>query len=300
MKYGLVGHLCLDVIHLVDGSEVQSYGGIFFSLASLANIVDDGDLIYPVFGVGEVDYDKFIQRIKSYPNVVTDGIFKFSGLTNRVHLFYQDRKERVECSTHIAKPIEFERLKILFDAGVDGIFINMISGFDIELEVLKRLRKVFDGYIHFDVHSATLGVDERNIRFRRRMSDWKEWFENVDTVQMNEFESRAIGEETWDDDTLAENVLNLGVKAMVITRASLGATVYYFDDGIKKANFKAYEVEVVDPTGCGDVFGSAFFYKYSKTLDPLASTDFANYVAGLNATIPGSTEIDKLKELVKK
>ncbi len=300
MKYGLIGHLCLDVIHLADGTEVQSYGGIFFSLASLANIVDVGDIIYPVFGVGDVDYDKFIDRIKNYSNVVTDGIFKFEGLTNRVHLFYQDRKERTECSMHIAKPIEFERLKILLDAGVDGIFINMISGFDIELEVLKRLRKNFNGYIHFDIHSATLGVDERNIRFRRRMLDWKEWLKNVDTVQMNEFEARSIGEEWWNDDMLAENVLNLGVRAMVITRASLGATVYYFDDEIKRADFKAYEVDVVDPTGCGDVFGSAFFYKYSKTLDPLVSTEFANYVAGLNATIPGSTEIDKLRELVKR
>ncbi|CUS96031.1 carbohydrate kinase family protein [Candidatus Kryptobacter tengchongensis] len=300
MKYGLVGHLCLDVIHLPDGSEVQSYGGIFFSLASLANIVDDEDIIYPVFGVGDVDYDKFIERIKIYPNVVTDGIFKFSGFTNRVHLFYQDRNERTECSMHIAKPIEFERLKFLLEVGVDGIFINMISGFDVELETLRKLRSDFNGYIHFDIHSATLGVDEKNVRFRRRMPNWKEWLENVDTVQMNEFEARSIGEECWDDDTLAKNVLDLGVKVMVITKANLGATVYYFANGFKRVDLKAFKVDVVDPTGCGDVFGSAFFYRYSKTLEPVISAEFANYVAGLNATIPGSTHIDKLKELVKK
>jgi len=300
MKYGIVGHLCLDVIHLPDGSEVQSYGGIFFSLASLANIVDDDDLIYPVFGVGEVDYDKFIERISIYKNVITDGIFKFPGFTNRVHLFYQDRQERTECSVHIARPIEFERIKKLIDFGVDGIFINMISGFDVEVETLKSIRRSFDGYIHFDVHSATLGIDEKNIRFRKRIDNWREWLENVDTVQMNEFEARSIGEEWWDDDTLAKNVLSLGVKAMLITRANLGATVYYFENEFKRVDLKALEVEVVDPTGCGDVFGSAFFYKFSKTGDPLIATEFANYVAGLNATIPGSTQIDKLKELVKK
>ncbi len=300
MKYGVVGHLCLDVIHLPDGSEVQSYGGIFFSLASLANIVDDGDLIYPIFGVGEVDYDKFIERLKFYRNVVVDGIFKFPGLTNRVHLFYQDKQERTECSVHIAKPIEFDKIKYLIDVGVDGIFINMISGFDVELGTLRKLRGNYEGYIHFDVHSMTLGVDEKNIRYRVRLRSWREWFENVDTVQMNEFESRAIGEPNWDDDELAEEVLKLGVKAMVITRASLGATVYYFDNGLKRADLKAYDVEVVDPTGCGDVFGSAFFYKFSKTKDPIVSTDFANFVAGLNATIPGSTQIDKLKDLVRR
>jgi hypothetical protein len=300
MKYGIVGHLCLDVIHLPDGSEVQSYGGIFFSLASLANIVDDDDLIYPVFGVGEVDYDEFIERVRYYRNVFVDGIFKFPGLTNRVHLFYQDRKERTECSVHIAKPIGFDKIRYLIDVGVDGIFINMISGFDVELGTLKKLRESYRCYIHFDVHSMTLGVDEKNIRYRVRLRDWREWFENVDTVQMNEFESKSIGEPGWGDDELAEEVLKLGVKAMVITRANLGATVYYFDNGPKRADLKAYDVEVVDPTGCGDVFGSAFFYKFSKTKNPIASTDFANFVAGLNATIPGSTQIDKLKELVKR
>jgi sugar/nucleoside kinase (ribokinase family) len=300
MKYGVVGHLCLDVIHLPDGSEVQSYGGIFFSLASLANIVDDDDSIYPVFGVGEVDYDEFIERLRVYRNVIIDGIYKFPGLTNRVHLFYQDRQERTECSVHIAKPIEFERIKKLLEIGVDGILINMISGFDVELETLKLIRKNFDGYIHFDIHSLTLGVDEKNIRFRRRIKNWDEWLRNVDTVQMNEFEAKSIGEEGWDDDTLAKNILSLGVKAVVITKANLGATVYYIEDGFKKADLKAYEVEVIDPTGCGDVFGSAFFYKFSKIGNPLISTEFANYVAGLNATIPGSTQIDKLRWLVKK
>ncbi|MEN3038090.1 MAG: carbohydrate kinase family protein [Candidatus Kryptonium sp.] len=300
MKFGIIGHLCLDVIHLADGSEVQSYGGIFFSLASLANIVDDGDIIYPVFGVGDVDYDEFIKRIKIYPNVVTDGIFKFEGLTNRVHLFYKDRKERTECSVNIAKPIDFERLKILLDVEVDGIFINMISGFDIEVETLKRLRKSFKGYIHFDVHSATLGVDDKNLRFRKKLDNWKDWLSNVNTVQMNEFEARSIGDENWDDDELAKNVLGLGVEVMIITRANLGSTVYYFNNGFMRTDLKAFEVSVVDPTGCGDVFGSAFFYKYSKTYDPVISAGFANYVAGLNATIPGSTQIDKLKDLVKK
>ncbi len=300
MKYGMVGHLCLDVIHLSDGSDVQSYGGIFFSLASLANIVDDDDLIYPVFGVGEIDYDKFIERISIYQNVITDGIYKFPGLTNRVHLFYQDKQERTECSVHIAKPIGFEKIKKLLDIGVDGIFINMISGFDVEFETLKLIRENFDGYIHFDIHSLTLGVDEKNVRFRRRINNWDEWLKNADTVQMNEFEAKSIGEEGWDDDTLAKNILSLGVKAVLITRANLGATVYYLEDGFKRVDLRAYEVEVVDPTGCGDVFGSAFFYKFSKTGDPLVSTEFANYVAGLNATIPGSTQIDKLRWLVRK
>ncbi|CUS83495.1 PfkB family carbohydrate kinase, partial [Candidatus Kryptobacter tengchongensis] len=78
--------------------------------------------------------------------------------------------------------------------------------------------------------------------------------------------------------------LDLGVKVMVITKANLGATVYYFANGLKRVDLKAFEVDVVDPTGCGDVFGSAFFYRYSKTLEPVISAEFANYVAGLNAT----------------
>src|SRR5947207_1194392 len=103
MKITVIGHLCLDVIQRADtpGQEAGSYGGIFFSVAALANLLPEDDTICPAFGVGNGEYDDLIERLKRYPNVDTSGIYPFPGPTNRVRLVYTDAAERIECSRDI-------------------------------------------------------------------------------------------------------------------------------------------------------------------------------------------------------
>src|SRR4051812_21958003 len=48
MTITVIGHLCLDVIDHADGTQTHSHGGIFFSLATLANLLGEKDTIYPV------------------------------------------------------------------------------------------------------------------------------------------------------------------------------------------------------------------------------------------------------------
>src|SRR5712671_4881388 len=111
MKIAVIGHLCLDVIHHPDGLQSEGYGGIFFSIAALANLLSPRDTITPVFGAGKGDYDRLIERLQRYPNVDTTGIYRFGGPTNEVHLYYRDGKERTECSKHISDPIPFKRIR---------------------------------------------------------------------------------------------------------------------------------------------------------------------------------------------
>ncbi|MEK6565953.1 MAG: hypothetical protein AABZ41_04525, partial [Bacteroidota bacterium] len=159
MRIAVIGHLCLDVVHLPDGSGherlSESYGGIFWAVATLANLLSSEDVISPVFGVGTNEFDKVMKRLNRYENVDTTGIFKIDGPTNQVHLFYGTTgSQRVECSKDISDPIPFSRMDCLTNA--DGILINMVSGFDITLETLKRIsteahrRNVL---VHFDFHS---------------------------------------------------------------------------------------------------------------------------------------------------
>ena len=42
----------------------------------------------------------------------------------------------------------------------DGIFINMITGFDINQKQIEDVRKKFKGLIYFDVHTLSRGVSE--------------------------------------------------------------------------------------------------------------------------------------------
>lgn len=306
MKLTVIGHLCKDVIHLPNDSfdaAPQSYGGIFFSVVSLAGLLAESDTIMPVFGVGAAEYDDVLTRLRQYPNVDIDGIFRIKGKTNEVHLFYDaNRSTRIECSKEIAAPIPYSRIKPNLDT--DGILVNLISGFDLTLETLDTMRmEVRDKRIpiHLDLHSLTLGVDEENKRFRRPVPDWRRWCFMMNSVQMSEEEAAGLTAEHFDEQTLINHLMPLMVNDLLITRGEGGATLVHQDIHKKLTRFDrpAFEAgPVCDTTGCGDVFGAAFVAEFVKGRDHLRAFEAAITAAGINATMRSAAELSGLGTLV--
>lgn len=301
MKFLVVGHLCLDVIHPVEGPEVESYGGIYYAVAALASLSRSTDVISPVFGVNRGDYPPLIEHLKRFPNVDSSGIYKFEEPTNRVHLYYQDKQNRIECSKDIAKAIPYE--KIRRHLSVDGVLVNMISGFDLALETLDHVRLAIRSHgipIHFDYHSLSLGVTTSHERYRRPVETWRRWAFMNDTVQLNEEEIVGLSLERLTERQTAGHLLTLGVKGVVVTKGERGATLYYNQhkkmlekdiEGIKPAC-------MLDTTGCGDVFGAAFLLQYVKSRDLIAAAEFANRVAAVKVQQIGVEGLKSLREAV--
>ena len=297
MKITVIGHLCLDVILHPDGTETQSYGGIFFAVAALANLMGPKDTVAPVFGVGKGDYDALIERLKSYPNVDRSGIYSLNGPSNRVRLVYLNTSERTECSKDISEPIPYKRIRPHLDA--DMILVNMISGFDITLDTFEEIRMgVREEHIpiYLDVHSLTLGVKDDDTRFHRPVELWRRWLFMIHAAQLNEEEAAILTTDRLDDNSLAKHTLALNTSALLITRGERGCTAFVDEHkhmrrvdvpGIKIAN-------APDPTGCGDVFGAAYCAHYAKTKELESSARFANKVAALNAGLAGSEDIDTI------
>ncbi|MBI3193855.1 MAG: carbohydrate kinase family protein [Ignavibacteriae bacterium] len=299
MKITVIGHLCLDVIHHADGTETQSYGGIFFSVATLANVLSESDVVFPVFGVGDKEYEEFVERLKQYPNVDTSGVYKFSGPTNQVHLYYKDGGERVECSKHISEPIPWKKIKSKL--AVDMVLLNMISGFDITLETLDEIRmELRDDHIPLamDVHSLSLGIKDDFTRVRRPLEAWRRWLFMLHAVQMNEQEAAGFTTEKFDETTLAKQILALNTKVLTITRGERGFSSFIDDrKHVKQVDSAGITPELAkDSTGCGDVFIAAYCAKYLYSKNIQESLDFANRVAAKKAQYSGSVEIDVLKE----
>lgn len=297
MKILVTGHLCLDVIHHSDGTETQSPGGIFFSVAALANLLPRSDTVVPVFGIGKNDYDRIIGLIEKYPNIDTSAIFRMNGPTNQVHLYYKDEKERVECSKNISEPIPIKKIRLHLDA--DMILVNMISGFDLSLETLDEIRmEVRDAHIplYMDVHSLTLGINEDFTRFHRPVEAWRRWLFMIHAAQMNEEEAAVLSEERYGEDGLAKQVLALNTKALIITRGEKGCTAFVDSHKhIQRHDCPGIRLEKpVDPTGCGDVFAAAYCASYMRTKDILSSLTFANKIAARKAELAGSDHIDLL------
>jgi sugar/nucleoside kinase (ribokinase family) len=302
MVITVIGHICKDSLHLPgeDSGQQETFGGIMYTLLTLANLMSDRDVVQPVFGIGQGDHEALMEQLKSYKNIDTSGIFKFKGPTNEVHLFpAQDMQTRIECSRNIGAPIPFQRIKPYLDG--DGVLINMISGSDITLETLDYIRmEIRDRSIpvHFDFHSLTLGIDQEFKRFRRPLTDWRRWSFMVNSVQMSEEEAAGLSAERYDETTLTNHLMPLMVETLLITRGDRGASAITqnIHKQLARKDFNAVNFgTTVNAIGCGDVFGAAFLYGYLKSKDSFAAAEFANKIASLNATFRSTDELKELR-----
>ena len=303
MNITVIGHLAKDVFHLAaerSGVErmVESYGGVYYSIATLASLCSKDDRITPVFGVADDHYDSFGERLERFENVETKGLFKAKEPINEVHFFRGSTGARTECSKDINAPISFSRIKSYLD--VDAVLINMASGFDITLETLDFIRmqtREQGTPIHFDFHSLTLGIDDQQKRFRRPLTDWRRWCFMVNSVQLSEDEAVTLTAERYDEPTLINQLMPLMVSALVITRGERGVTL------VRQEHKKLFRDDLpgvpierpIDTTGCGDVFGAAFLCEFLRTKDYLKAAAFGNRAAAAKSLFVGTDELESLK-----
>ena len=216
MQIAVVGHVCSDIIKLSDGSETKSYGGIFFAVGALANLLGPNDAVLPVFGVGKADYDAVLSLLENYKNVDTSGMYRINGPTNQVTLTYSPSGDRIECSQNIAEPIPIKKIQPVLSANM--ILINMISGFDITLDTLDEIRMAVREErtpVYLDVHTLLCGVNPDCTRFFRPLDMWRRWVFMLHGVQMNEKEAGTITSETTDESVLARQILALNTKVFI-------------------------------------------------------------------------------------
>jgi len=282
MRLLVLGHLSLDVLHMPDGSEREEGGGIFRVLATLSAAGGRSDKFITVSGAGKKELASMRERLDALPGVETDGLFATETPIHRVHYYFRNTEDFVECAKELAPPIPFSRIRSHLD--VNGILVNMISGVDITLDTLDEIRMAVrnEGIpVHLDMHSLTLGVNDRHERFRRPLPDWRRWAFMIDTVQMNEEEVAGLTEETMTEQQTVGHMLTLGVKGVLVTRGARGATVFVNQHKtvVRTDIPGAANGHPVPHIGRGDVFGAAFFYHYLKNRDLIAAAQHAHTVA---------------------
>lgn len=297
MKITVIGHFCLDIFHRADGVEEKELGGIYHSVAALANLASDRDTIFPVFGIGETEFEEVRAALSQYKNIDLSGIFQFTGGSNYVHYYDDGSHER---TLNISAPIPLSHVKKFLN--VDGVYINMISGYDITVETIDEIRLDLRGEkvpIHLDVHSLTLCVNHDGTRTRKPMAAWRRWCFMTDSVQMNDEEANGMSVEHFNDEHLAKQMIPLMVKAFVITRGKKGATVYqedhkhlYTTDISNDPN-----ADPVSTIGSGDIFGASFFYSYLKKKNYIDAAKFAQSATAHSTKFSLSEKHKQLKAM---
>jgi sugar/nucleoside kinase (ribokinase family) len=277
MKILLIGHSVIDNVEL-KGEVKISPGGLIYSAAALAQLKKTEDEIYLITALDEKNNylfletykkfnDQFIYEIKSIPhvrlNILEDG----------------EREER-----YLSVPEELIINDFIELNSFDGIYINMISGLDLSLNTLKKLRANYNGLIYLDVHSLAKGFEKNNRRCFGKIPNANEWIANVDLVQANTMELQSFTE-IRGEGKIAEFVLNAGSKTLVVTKGKYGARIYTKKrDEIYSLFLSSLRVNTINNVGCGDVFGAAFFYSYICGRNLIFSLQTANSSAGLVTT----------------
>jgi hypothetical protein len=205
----------------------------------------------------------------------SSGLWETDALTNRVQLVYSADGSRVEHCPNVLPPLRALQLTPELLSSLDGLFVNMISGFDVSINLLEEVLATVQNrpFVHIDIHALVLGDLSSGSstgsihgvgRTPRGVPDWKRWIEVADSVQMNEFEARWIG----DPDVRSEKELlgyiernadRLRLKHLILTRGAKGASVYDIRND-EVHHVASHPMTPLDTTGAGDVFGSIYMY----------------------------------------
>jgi len=288
MNLLIIGHSVVDRISY-KGNEELKPGGIFYSTLALRYLAEqDGEIFLCTSMCKKDDY-----LFKDIYEMVDTEYVQYVDNIPTVKLNVYDDKERDETYSNIIQNLTIPMNEL---NKFDGIFINMITGFDINLKQMEEVRKEFNGLIYFDVHTFSRGVRNDMKRNFRRIPAFNKWAKNIDILQVNEEEIQTISDKNNEID-IVRDLFSYGIKILIVTKDENGARAYFIEQNeIKSVFISAIKVKVLNKVGCGDVFGAVFFYNYIRKADIIDSLMAANFAAGISTTyslITGYKEFKK-------
>lgn len=303
----VIGTINRDTLILPDGEVRQSFGGILYNVLSLVHLLPTDATILPVCQVGEDHYETILSLCKPFPQIRLDHLHRDPAGTNENIITYTSADARTEKLTCRVSPLSLSEVQ--FSRSAEAILVNFISGSDISLEALNYLKTRRTGLLCVDVQWLSTGLREDGTKFFRPIPDWRKWLGQVDIVKLNENEIRTLSdganllEEPYPQ--IALKLIQQGVSVVLITLGSEGSQMVYrdVDNAIYLYTSRGVPLEkVVDPTGCGDVFISAFLAYYVKERDVLRANLFAHSAAALKAQkvgLAGVYKVGKARELME-
>lgn len=281
---------------------VEEWGGIAYALAALeASLPDTWELV-PLIKVGKdlaSEANGFLSALTH--RSAADRFVEVLEPNNRVTLLYESSGRRAERLSGGVPPWSWTELGPMV-SDLDAIYVNFISGFEMDLATAQCLRYGFSGPIYADLHSLFLGIAPDGLRVPQPMSEADLWLSCFDVVQINEDELNLLGPDPME---VAARALAAGVRLLVVTLGPEGA-VYFttppFEflrrpEGNPVGTIHTARVAVErdledgDPTGCGDVFGGTLAATLLQSTDIEAAVRKANAFAHRNLSARGATHL---------
>lgn len=279
-RVGVIGSFVWDIIHGRDPGRrpVEEWGGVTYALSGFDAALTSDWQVVPLAKVGRDLWPRACQFLRTLRRVAPDAHpIEVEQPNNRVTLRYLDDERRSEVLTGGVPPWHWLGLKPLL-ADLDALYVNLLSGFELDLEVMQLIRQHFRGPIYCDLHSLFLAVQPDGLRTWQPIPNVDGWLRCMDLLQVNEEEMRMMADDPM---ALAARAMNAGVTSLIVTLGARGAVFVnaphfsrlsdlatrdraaFVSGPVQTALVHAHAARVKgtdgDPTGCGDVFGATLF-----------------------------------------
>jgi hypothetical protein len=284
-RLGVIGTFVWDVIYGRDvrSAPIEEWGGISYALAGLDAALPDDWEIVPLIKVGSDLGARAQAFFRSLRHAAPDAaLVEVAAPNQRVELHYHTEDRRSEFLSGGVPGWSWAGLKPLLDlARVDALYVNFLSGWELDLETMLLLRQYFRGAIYCDLHMKVMAVQPNGLRTPEPLPNVADWCRCFDFLQVNEDEMAMMAPDPM---ALSATALAAGVSCLVVTLAKRGA-VYFAAPGfeslsnlprrtglstsprggtgalgaVRTALVPAEATRHGDPTGCGDVWGATYF-----------------------------------------
>jgi hypothetical protein len=279
VRLGVIGTFVWDVIYGRDPRTlpVEEWGGISYALGALDAALPPAWEFVPLVRVGSDLAPRAREFLAGMQRLAPDAaVIEVPQQNNRVELRYFSDERRSEILSGGIPAWHWLGLKPLL-RNLDALYINFISGFELELETAQLIRQHFSGPIYCDLHSLFLAVQPSGLRTPQPLPMAREWMRCFDLVQVNEDEMALMAPEPM---SIAAAAIAEGVRCLSVTLGPRGAA-YFAAPGFNQladlarsrdplAASGPMRTELVpaspapdsrggDPTGCGDVWGATYF-----------------------------------------
>jgi sugar/nucleoside kinase (ribokinase family) len=316
-RLGVLGTMVWDRIYARDirSDPVEEWGGIAYALAAASAARPRGWQIVPIVRLGRDLEEEAYRYFRTLPGLdLESGVRVVPEPNNRVELRYQDRTRRCERMSGGVGAWSWDELAPIVH-GLDALYINFISGFELDLETAQLLRLGYAGPIYADLHSIFLGIDADGQRELRPLAAWREWLRCFDAVQMNEEEFSMLAYAWGDPWKFAAETVGDELRLLLVTLGARGAAYvasssFRADPGlwqergprgalttptiVRPAAVTSERVAAAtstvdgDPTGCGDVWGATCFCALLAGESLRAAVEAANTAASRNLAHRGA------------
>ena len=278
-RLGVIGTFVWDVIYGRDPRDaaVEEWGGITYSLGALDAALPPDWEIVPLIKVGSDLAARAREFIRPLRRMAKDAsIIEVPYPNNRVELRYTSAERRSEILSGGIPGWSWLGLKPLLH-DIDALYVNLMSGFELDLETAQLLRQHYRGPIYCDMHSLLLAVQPSGLRTPQPLANVAAWCRCFDLIQVNEDEMRMMAPDPM---ALAATALAQGVRCLTVTLGKRGVVYFAAPDferlepfdrtaslaaavgPIRTALIPATPTSTPgegDPTGCGDVWGATYF-----------------------------------------